>query len=85
MQSPKLPSFFKTANHRQFDLKTRYYDERKEELDERVKRAEEGRNAIRFKNDWGSSKRSEANKKSNRIIFLIIVALTAFCWLILKH
>ena len=85
MQSPNLPSFFKTAKHRRFDLKTRYYDERQEDLDERVKRAEEGRSAIRFKNDWGPAKKSEVNKKSNRIIFLIIIVLMLICWLILKY
>ena len=32
MQAPKLPSFFKTAKHRRFDFKTRYYDERKKKF-----------------------------------------------------
>jgi hypothetical protein len=85
MKSPKLPSFFKTAKHRQFDFKTRYYDARKEDLDNRVKRAEEGKSMIRFKNDWGPAKRSKANRKSNRIILLITIALMILCWLILKY
>lgn len=85
MQSPKLPSFFKTASHRRFDFKTRYYDARKEDLDERIKIAKEGSSNIRFKNDWGPSKRIQSSNKSNRIILLIIAALTAICWLILKY
>ena len=36
-------AFFKTSRHRQFDFKTRYYDAQKEDLDNRVKSAETGK------------------------------------------
>lgn len=34
--------FFKLPSHQQFEYKPRYWDQRKEELQERVRRAEEG-------------------------------------------
>ncbi len=36
MALPKLPSLFKTPKHKQFELKTRYYNAEKAELDERI-------------------------------------------------
>ena len=84
MQAPKLPGFFKTAKHRRFDFKTRYYDEQKENLDERVKNAENGRSNIRFNNHWGPAKRVSANKTANKMVFIIFIALCALSYLILK-
>ena len=84
MQAPRLPSFFKTAKNRQFDFKTRYYDEQKENLDERVKNAKKGRSNIRFNNQWGPSKRVSANKTAKRMVFIIFIALCALSYLILK-
>lgn len=84
MQAPKLPGFFKTAKHRRFDFKKRYYDEHKENLDERVKNAEGGRSNIRFNNHWGPNKRVTANKTTNRIVFIIFIALCTLSYLILK-
>ena len=84
MQAPRLPSFFKTAKHRRFDFKTRYYDEQKENLDERVKNAKKGRSNIRFNNQWGPAKRVSANKTAKRMVFIIFIALCALSYLILK-
>jgi len=36
-----LLRFFRTPKHQQFEIKTRYWDPRKEELEERLKRAKE--------------------------------------------
>lgn len=84
MQAPKLPSFFKTAKHRRFDFKTRYYDEKKENLDKRVKNAENGRSNIKFNNHWGPATRVSANKTANRMVFVIFIALCTLSYLILK-
>ncbi len=84
MQAPRLPSFFKTAKHRRFDFKTRYYDEKKENLDKRVKNAENGRSNIRFNNHWGPAMRVSAKKTANRVVFIIFIALCALSYLILK-
>ena len=84
MQAPKIPSFFKTAKHRRFDFKTRYYNEQKENLDKRVKNAESGRTNIQFNNHWGPAKRVSANKKTNRVVFIIFITLCAMSYLILK-
>lgn len=84
MQAPKLPGFFKTAKHRRFEFKTRYYDEQKEKLDERVNNAENGRSNIRLNNNWGPAKRVSANKTANKMVFIIFIALCALSYLILK-
>ena len=81
MQAPKLPSFFKTPKHRRFNFKTRYYNEKKENLDKRVKNA---RSNIRFNNHWGPATRVSANKTANRMVFVIFIALCALSYLIFK-
>ena len=84
MQAPKLPSFFKTSRHRQFDFKTRYYDAQKEDLDNRVKSAESGKTTLRFSKDWQQSKRSKENSTSNKRIILIVLILVLLSFALLK-
>lgn len=84
MQAPKLPSFFKTSRHRQFDFKTRYYDAQKEDLDNRVKSAESGKITLRFSNDWKHSKRSKENITSNKRVILIVIILVLLSFALLK-
>lgn len=84
MQVPKLPSFFKTSRHRQFDFKTRYYDAQKEDLDNRVKSAEIGKTTLRFSKDWQQSKRSKENSSSNKRIILIFIILVLLSFALLK-
>ena len=84
MQVPKLPSFFKTSRHRQFDFKTRYYDAQKEDLDNRVKSAESGKTTLRFSKDWQQSKRSKENSTSNKRIILIVIILVLLSFALLK-
>lgn len=80
MIAPKLPSFFKTSSHRQFNYKSRYFNQKKENIIQKKK----ANAKIEFDNSWGPSKRSVVNNKSNRIIFLIIIALFLFSFLLLK-
>ena len=84
MQAPKLPSFFKTSRHRQFDLKTRYYDARKEDLKKRVKSAENNKPSLRFNKDWQQSKRSKETAVSNKRIILIVIILLLISFALLK-
>lgn len=84
MQAPKFPSFFKTLRHRQFDLKTRYYDAQKEDLENRVKNTENGKSNFRFTKDWQQSKRSTEAANSNKRIILIIIILLLISFAILK-
>ena len=84
MQVPKLPSFFKTSKHRQFDFKTRYYDAQKEDLDNRVKSTENSKTTLRFSKDWQQSKRSNENSTSNKRIILIVLILVLISFAILK-
>ena len=84
MIAPKLPSFFKTSRHRQFDFKTRYYDAQKEDLDNRVKSAESGKTTLRFSKDWQQSKRSKQNSTSNKRIILIVIILVLLSFALLK-
>ena len=80
MIAPKLPSFFKTSSHRQFNYKSRYFNQKKENIIQKKK----ANAKIEFDKGWGPSKRSAVNNKSNRIIFLIIIALFLFSFLLLK-
>ena len=84
MQAPKLPSFFKMSRHRQFDLKTRYYDARKEDLEKRVKLAESGQKTLKFSKDWQQSKRSKESTTSNKRIILIVIILVLLSFALLK-
>ena len=84
MQAPKLPSFFKTSRHRQFDFKTRYYDAQKEDLDKRVKSAKSGKATLRFTKDWQQSKRSKENSTSNKRTILIVIILVLISFALLK-
>ena len=84
MQAPKLPSFFKTSRHRQFDFKTRYYDAQKEDLDNRVKSAESGKTTLKVSKYWQHSKRSKENSTSNKRIFLIVIILVLLSFALLK-
>ena len=80
MIAPKLPSFFKTSTHRQFNYKSRYFNPKKDDVIQKKK----SNAKIEFDKGWGPSKRSTINNKSNRIIFLIIIALFLFSFLLLK-
>ncbi len=84
MQAPNLPSFFKTSRHRQFDLKTRYYDAQKEDLEKRIKNAESGKSSLRFNKDWQQSKRSKEVAASNKRIILIVIILLLISFALLK-
>ena len=84
MHAPKLPSFFKTLRHRQFDFKTRYYDAQKEDLENRVKNASNSKTHLRFTNHWQHNKRSKETNNSNKRVVLIVIVLLMISFIILK-
>jgi hypothetical protein len=88
--------FFKVPKHQQFDYKTRYWDPRKEELEERLKKVEErNKNSIEatkarissgFRNKGykvdGSFRRRQA-MRSNMILIVVITILLLLSYLLL--
>lgn len=89
-----LPSFFKTHQNRNFNFTPRYYDERKEKLEERIQDIEREmgvkREDIPFKSkiSRGSmrgyiDKNKDIQKKSNIRLYVIIGVLLLIAYLIL--
>lgn len=68
MQAPKLPSFFKATNAKEFNFKPRYYDAKKERREQLKK---EGKATLKFKR---TNLKNPAQKgRKYRILFLIII------------
>jgi len=82
MEAPRLPSVFKAHRAKQFSFKPRYYDERKERLEELKKKyanKEVRRNTISFSEKIEGKWRHERNRsvsKSNFRLLVIIAILT---------
>jgi hypothetical protein len=68
MQAPRLPSFFKSPNTKDFSFKPRYYDERKERRERLLK---EEKSPLKFKGN--NLKNSVQKGRKYRILFLIII------------
>ena len=77
MQSPRLPSIFKSPKVRSFSFPLRYYDERKE----RIKNLKKGKKTkIKFK----SNGYSRTNTGRSKRLVLVIIALVLITYVILK-
>ena len=74
MQAPKLPSFFKTGNSKRFLFKPRYYDERKERIEQLKK---EGKSPLKFKRQ---KLKHPAQKGRGRIIIFLIIILSLLAY-----
>jgi len=77
MQSPRLPSIFKSPKVRSFSFPLRYYDERKERI-ENLKKGKKTK--IKFK----SNGYSRTNTRRSKRLLLVIIALVLVTYLILK-
>ena len=77
MQSPRLPSMFKSPKVRSFSFPLRYYDERKERI-ENLKKGKKIK--IKFK----SNGYSRTNIRRSKRLLLVIIALVLVTYLILK-
>jgi hypothetical protein len=96
MQKSKimLPKFFRTYKHKQFNYMPLYYNQQKEELEERVRRIEnelQGKPTGEYKPGIikGSFKHLHSmRKKSNRVssvrLIVIILVLIALVYYLLK-
>ena len=79
MQAPRIPSFFKIPKSKLFDYTPRYYDQRKEAL-EQLKKDGKRTNGLFFDR---KKQKSATGNRSKRIIF-IIIALLLLTYLILS-
>ncbi len=79
MEAPKLPSFIKQNSHRRFEFKPRYYNERKERLDE-IKKKYEGVNPSKaitetmrekMQMKWREERKSSARNSNFRLVAII--------------
>ena len=77
MQSPRLPSIFKSPKVRRFSFPVRYYEEKKERI-ENLKKGKKTK--IKFKNKGGSGTNTSRSKR----LLLVIIALVLVTYLILK-
>jgi hypothetical protein len=68
MKAPKIPSFFKAPNAKNFSFKPRYYEQNKERRDQLMK---EGKLPLKFKRN--KIKHPPQKGRKYRIIFLIII------------
>ena len=68
MQAPKIPSFFKAPNAKNFSFKPRYYEQNKERRDQLMK---EGKLPLKFKRN--KIKHPAQKGRKYRILFLIII------------
>ncbi|PCH69905.1 MAG: hypothetical protein COC01_00275 [Bacteroidetes bacterium] len=85
MFKPKLPSFIKIPKNKSFEFTPRYYDQKKEQYEEKVERIkrelETGRKEIKFK---PSAQRpfSQYNYTIIRFIIILALLLIVFNWLL---
>ena len=77
MQSPRLPSIFKSPKIRSFSFPLRYYDERKERI-ENLKKGKKTKIKFKSKGDSGT------NTGRSKRLLLVIIALVLVTYLILK-
>ena len=68
MKAPKLPSFFKAPNAKNFSFKPRYYDQDKERREQLIKQE---KSPVKFKRN--RAKPSAQKGRKYRILFLIII------------
>ena len=87
MNAPKLPSFFKTPSPKRFRMATRYYDERKERIQQAINKAEKNETDSigkgHFTETWKKRLNKSSGSSSIRVI-LITVMLCLFTYWILK-
>ena len=94
MEAPKLPSFIKQNQHRRFEYAPRFYNERKERLEEMRKKYgdQEGRAKFssqdfrtRINSEWRSSNSRKSSGGTSFRLVIIVVALVLISYLILFY
>jgi len=95
MQPPKIPSFFKTKKPSQFHYEPRYYNERKEKMEERfsrisneVNQRNERTNPDLFRSSlreqWGATQHRGNTSSVNKRVLIYIVLLVGLAYYFLK-
>ena len=74
MQVPRIPSFFKTPKSKIFDYRPRYYDKRKERIEQLKK---EGKSPLKFKRQ---KLKHPVQKGRGRIIIFLIIILSLLAY-----
>ena len=87
-----LPKFFRTYKHKQFTFLPRFYDKQKEELEERIKKAEaevQGQKSGTYKKSiirgsfrQAHHQRSVSNRNSLLRLVIIVVILLLLVYLL---
>lgn len=91
MSAPKLPSFFKNKGPKSFDFKPRYYDARKERLEEMKRNANTEKPVFVTENfrkkarDKWRSERNRSVKNSNFRVVAIVAILFLIAYIIFKN
>jgi hypothetical protein len=92
MEAPKLPSFFKQNQHRRFEYSPRFYDERKERIEEMRKKygGEESAEKfsstnfrMRMNSEWRNSGSRKGSRGTSLRLVVIVLALFLISYLIL--
>lgn len=92
MEAPKLPSFFKQNQHRRFEYAPRYYNERRERIEEirrkydntKVKEKFSGQDLkIRLSSEWRNAPGKKASRGTSLRLVVIMAALFLLSYLIL--
>ena len=78
MQAPRIPSFFKTLKNKTFDYKPRYWNKRKEHLEELKKEGKKQKGLFLSK-----KLRQSAKGKRTKNLFFIIIGLFLLSYLLL--
>jgi len=78
MQAPKLPSFFKTPNTKNFSFNPRYYDQNKERKEQLIK---QGKSPLKFKRNKVKHP-AQKGGKYRILVLIIILSLLAYKLLI---
>ncbi|MCB0410646.1 MAG: hypothetical protein KDD29_10535 [Flavobacteriales bacterium] len=93
MNAPKIPSFFKTKKPNQFYFEPRYYNERKEKMQQRYDRIanelkqenSEKTNTETFRSSlresWGASRRKPSGINYRIIFYIVILSGLAYYYL----
>ena len=91
MSAPKLPSFFKNKGPKSFEFKPRYYDARKERLEEMKRNASNEKPVFVTENfrekarDKWRAERSKTVQNSNFRVVAIVAILFLIAYLIFKN
>jgi len=86
MKAPKLPSFFKTPKHKQFEMPVRYYDERKERIQKARNKAEKKQSGNvekgHFSSSWEKKSTMGSGTSSVRIAIIIVILCLIAYWIL---